>query len=840
MPDGASIDYVTPVQFIQGLKPTDGKVVVADWTDWTLSGIGYTGLIDLDTNKVYASYSDASAAGARRLWRCWLKAYADITIPYLESADFITNSGFQDAFDDYSALVESFGETGEPDGYHDTYLLPAACLGIGLALNGTSKVYRPEDQYESSRYFQYAIVTKDDKTQAWLDDDLVYVKSATTGEGVTATKTIISGAPAFRVYASEAGKEWAQIKTMNGNSRGYEMGRPTEIEALSKIAQSGDTASAFIQQNAVVVDPYGCVGGSFAQTVLGIHGAQELYLFYDSIGGVDEQIFNSYTFSTFVQFRVLDSRSQWESVYNEMTEEYVDVLTETRWMASVAVPSILPYTAFVQKMYPLDGSLRNFTYDRRHVPHHALCINLASDVTFNSRFGAEPCPSFESFGYKIAYITNEPSFKPSAIPDPNYSHANLNVVYPMVGVRLIVDSVTEDQVEYQSSAHTPSPLLGDVLLAPLSQHGGTVYAIQGAERAYATRGNASLVPIYGRGVDTLWSRRVDQLSTAGFNFVKYMLQGGPDPYVTAIYISFISPEGFGTVATMKKITAEVALPFIRSYSYEDGDYTYTAVTVGYVGSLPSILETTDIFPYWIQIRYVYSDSSEMIDYVQWEDQRSPVEVDRAQWMYDIMPGKYPVIGADAASHISTVFHKGQPILLAANVDAPTWSVGTMSATVERVNYVGDPLKPAIRVVVNNVGSVWPTFPGGWQPQYCLVILLIGGDCYQDRGGSLDAGTGQVGYFQKLYSTTVERLFPTTQWPGQLDQHTWHVPDTGKINVRVVMKCHYVSRKLPTGMSFEERVFELDIPKLVVALAAQWQHRAKQLDTQQNDNNTKTL
>jgi hypothetical protein len=814
MPGGASVDYVTPVQFIQGLKPTNGKVVVADWTDWTANGYNYTGLIDLETNKVYSSYAAATAAGARRLWRCWLKAYADIVIPYLESSAFATQAGRQQALEDWYNLQESFGETSEPDGNQSTYLLPAACLGIGLALDGTSKIYRPEDQNEDARYFQYAIVTKDDKTQAWSDNDLVYVKSAKTGVGVTATKTVISGAPAFRVYASAANVGWAQIKTMNGNLQGYEAARPIEGAALAKIAQHGEAISGFLQQNAVVVDPYGCIGGSFAQTVLGLQGAQELLMFYDSVGGTDEYVQYGDSFAIFVQFRPIDSRSQWEYVYSEGAGANVYVLTETRWIVSVAVPSILPHNAFVINGFPQQSSMAKYTYGVRSVAHHALCVPLSAGVTFRSGTGtSEPCPSLSSYTYKIAYISNESSAKPSTFADPINSASNINATYPMLGVRLVIDPAANAPVEYQSALHTPSPIATNAIYKfPTAQVNGATYAKIGDTRSLVTRGDASQLQVYANGTDTLWSRRVDQLSANGFSLVRYMLQGGPDPYVVSIRATFISPETYNVSYEYKAITEEFTLPTIRSESYVQGDTTYTRVTVGYVGSLPAILQSSDIFPYWIKLRYTYSDESEEIEYIQWGEERSAVEVDRAPWLYDIMPGKYPVLGTENASSISTVYHKGRPITLAENVDQPTWSSGNMQVAVARENYANDPLKPAIRVTVTNAGTVWPSFPGGWEPWYCLVEILIGGDCYKELGGAMDAAFWLSGYSKQYSSSTFHRLFPTKQWPGQTDQHTWHVPDSGKIKIRVIMHCNYVSRKLPTGVSLEERLFELDIPE----------------------------
>jgi hypothetical protein len=91
-------------------------------------------------------------------------------------------------------------------------------------------------------------------------------------------------------------------------------------------------------------------------------------------------------------------------------------------------------------------------------------------------------------------------------------------------------------------------------------------------------------------------------------------------------------------------------------------------------------------------------------------------------------------------------------------------------------------------------------------------VSIGGDCYQDRGGAFDAWIRGEYYIYKTNTLDQTILFATQQWPLQTDQHTWHVPDSGTVFVRVRIRCAYVSRKHPTGVTEREFTASLDIPE----------------------------
>jgi hypothetical protein len=350
-----------------------------------------------------------------------------------------------------------------------------------------------------------------------------------------------------------------------------------------------------------------------------------------------------------------------------------------------------------------------------------------------------------------------------------------------------------------------------------------VLASVGGSSQFATRGGQLYSTVYGALLDTMWSRRVDQLSSAGFHYVVGLVQDNSgDPYPVSAHITFISPEGQGINGDWRKLTDEYQLPFM-SIDVDPGGRGYDVTKVGIVGSLPPNLSSTDIYPYFVKVRIVWSDSTEYTAIDGWTGWvavanaakfmgKPPSPVDRAPWIYDIMPGKYPVIGTENKSHIATVYHKGKAIELAENVDAPTWSAGNVIISAERINYTGDQLKPALVIRIKNPTSSWPTFPDGYQPQYGFISVSIGGDCYQDRGGAFDAWIRGEYYIYKTNTLDQTILFATQQWPLQTDQHTWHVPDSGTVFVRVRIRCAYVSRKHPTGVTEREFTASLDIPE----------------------------
>jgi hypothetical protein len=761
--------YRTRVQYINGLWPTQGKVISCDWST---HGSDYHGIIDLETSKVYANQAAAIAGGAgRRLWRVWHKAYADLYFGHL------ANSYPGPDTNEYP---------GVPSSTADGYLLPVAILGMGVPFNGSADMQRSDT---IPRYYQPAIVLKDDKSQAWSDNDTVYLLRAATAKTPTYTKTVISGAPTVRVEASPSGQSWAGIKTLNADSKSFYVCRPFENEFMNDLSPGTWTSSDTIfAPDAVFIQKYGAVGGTLAGSVCALHGAQEMVAFYDPTAG-------------HIESRQIDSRATWEVTEDEYGVKNF-VITGDTWKVNVAVPAVCNIAAFIN-----GGYRTNDAYVTRTMPRHEFCIDLPSVSFYDTDGSTKDAPIISDKSFQILYQTHEKAENPGNSIEANViTLRNLSAF----GIRIVekVTSDTSGPYDYTPGQY-PETNLGST---PLGHSTGAILVQDSNGNRYWQNRSVPVHTLLYYTSDLLWSCAQENIEWQGYFMVATVTDEPSEvtlnPRVARLSVASL----YNQTITNDVIVPEEVFPLITSYK-PDPDYDETVTVKGWVGTKPGWVTTGDIVSYRGRYSIFPGNENDIYQGSASYPQESMPYVDRRQWFCDVMPMVLNIIGREEEFSLRTNYHRGSPLVISPLVTSePTWPVAAPTVTVSRINYLGDPTKPALRVTVADPTSLLPTHASGYVADHIQLYAEIGGDCEQVRGFTMHKfGSARTVSVYDYLSYDVNFDFNIYPWPVNASP-MWIVPDEGKVKVKIWATAPWADRKNPIMITTKEWMYERDLPK----------------------------